>query len=95
MSGKGDPLGIVQESEIYHTTKLYMHKPDYVPENKTHKILWDSEIQTDNLIPIRRPHLVIINNKRKGKENMQKRGLCCPGILQSENQRKQKQGQVR
>ena len=29
-----------------------------------HKILWDSEIQMDNLIQARRPNLVLINKKR-------------------------------
>ena len=42
-----------------------MHKPEPVRENETHKILWDFEIQTDHLIPARRPDLVLINKKRK------------------------------
>ena len=25
-----------------------MHKPEFVPENKAHKILWDFVIQTDH-----------------------------------------------
>ena len=28
-----------------------MHKPEFVLENKTRRILWDFEIQTDHLIP--------------------------------------------
>ena len=40
-----------------------MHKPESVVENKTHKILWNFEIQTDHQIPARRPDLVI-NKKR-------------------------------
>ena len=27
-----------------HTTKWYMHKPESVPKNGTHKILWDFEM---------------------------------------------------
>ena len=38
-----------------------MHKLESVRESKTHKILWDFDIQTDQLIPVRRPDLVIIN----------------------------------
>ena len=33
-------------------------------ENKTHKILWDFEIQTDELIPVRRPDRVLIKKKK-------------------------------
>ena len=33
-----------------------------------HKILWDFEIQTDQLISARRPDLVIVNKKREPAE---------------------------
>ena len=42
-----------------------MHKPAPVLENATHKLLWDFNIQTDHLIPARRPDLIIINNNKK------------------------------
>ena len=48
-----------------HTKKWYMHKPESVLENETHKILWDFEIKTDHLIPARRPDLVLINKKER------------------------------
>ena len=50
-----------------------MHKQESILENAMHKILWDSEIQTDHLIPIRRPGLVLINKQTKNK---QKRTFC-------------------
>ena len=31
-----------------HSTKWYLHKLEFVPENKTHKILWDYDIRTDD-----------------------------------------------
>ena len=31
----------------------------------THKLLWDFNIQTDHLIPARRPDLIIINKKKR------------------------------
>ena len=34
-----------------------MDKPESVQENKKYRILWDFNIQTDYLIPIRRPDL--------------------------------------
>ena len=42
------------------TTKWYKHEPDSVLENETHKILWDLEMQTDHLMPFRRPDQEII-----------------------------------
>ena len=37
-------------------------------ENDSHKLLWDFNIQTDHLIPARRPDLIIINKKKKKKK---------------------------
>ena len=42
-----------------------MHNPAPVLENDTHKLLWDFNIQTDHLIPARRPYLLIINKKKR------------------------------
>ena len=53
-------------------------------ENKTHKFLWDFEIQTDPLIPVGRPDIVIINNHKKKKNKLPYRGFC------RENHRKPK-----
>ena len=39
--------------------------PAPVIENATHKLLWDFNIQTDHLIPARRPDLIIMINKKK------------------------------
>ena len=45
-----------------------MHNPAHVLENATHKLLCDFNIQTNNLIPARRPELIIINKKKKRKK---------------------------
>ena len=42
-----------------------MHNPAPVIENNTHKLLWDFNIQSDHLIPARRPDLIIINKKKR------------------------------
>ena len=42
-----------------------MHNPAAVLENDTYKLLWDFNIQTDHLIPAKRPDLVIINKKMR------------------------------
>ena len=47
-----------------HTNKWYMHNPAPVLENDTYKLLWDFNILTDQLIPARRPDLIIIKKKK-------------------------------
>ena len=42
-----------------------MHNPAPVLENDLHIFLWDFNIQTDNLIPARRPDLIIIDKKMR------------------------------
>ena len=51
-----------------HITKWYIRKLEFVLDNETHKILCDFEIQTDHLITVRRPDLVLINKKKKKKK---------------------------
>ena len=53
-----------KKSKFDHTNKWYMHKPAPVPENDTHKLLWNFNIHTDHLISARRPCLIIINKKK-------------------------------
>ena len=48
-----------------HANKWYMHNPAPVLENDTYKLLWDFDLQTDNLISARRPDLKIINKKKR------------------------------
>ena len=40
-------------------------QPAPVQENAMYKLLWDFTIQTDHLIPARRPDLIIINKKKR------------------------------
>ena len=47
-----------------HANKRYIHNPESILENETHKILWDFEIQTYILTSARRPDQVIVNKKR-------------------------------
>ena len=80
-----------------HTNKWYMHNPAPVLENDSHKLLWDFNIQTDHLIPARRPDLIIIKKKKKKKkkkrkENLQNSRLCCPGRPQNKTERMWKEG---
>ena len=47
-----------------HKNKKYIHNLKSLPENKTHKLLWDFEIQKDRLISARQPDLEIVNKKK-------------------------------
>ena len=51
-----------------HANKWYMHNQASILKNYMHKLLWDFDIHTDNLISARRQHLIIINNKKKKKK---------------------------
>ena len=62
-----------------------MHNPAPVLENDSHKLLWNFNIQTDHLIPARRPDPRIINKKN---ENLQNCRLYCPGGPQNKSEGK-------
>ena len=42
-----------------------MHNPASVLENDSHKLLWDFNMQMDQLIPTRRADLIIINKRKR------------------------------
>ena len=89
--GKGDPRGDVQEMKFDHTNKWYWHNPTPVQENDP--LVWDFNMQTDHLIPTRRPDLIIIKKEKK-KEKLQNCRLCCPDWLQNKTERMSKEGFV-
>ena len=45
--------------------KWYEHEPESVLEIEDYKILWDFSIQTDHVIEVQRPDLVVVDKKRK------------------------------
>ena len=68
-------------------SQWYMHNPESVPKNKTHKLLLDLEIQTDNLISAKQPDLLIVYKK----ENLSNSGFCRPCKPLSKIKRKWKE----
>ena len=84
--GKVTYWKLCKRLKFNHTSKWYMHKPESVLENGTHKILWDFEIQMDHPIPARRPYLVLIKREKK----LSFGGYCYSSRPQSENVQKQK-----
>ena len=57
----------MQENVFDSTAKWYIHKLESVRVNEMDKILWDFEIQADQLIQARRPQHVIINKQKRNK----------------------------
>ena len=68
-----------------------MHRPKFVQENETHKILWGFVIQTVHLIPAIKLERELINKK----ENLTYSGPCRrSGPLSEKQKKKQKEKQV-
>ena len=52
-----------KKNGLEHTEKWYEH----IPEGEEVKVLWDINVQCDNVIEARRPDIIVINKKeRKG-----------------------------
>ena len=55
--------GLCWRVDFDHYEKWYIHKLEYILENKTRKFLWDFEIKTNYKIQIGRFYLVLIKKK--------------------------------
>ena len=56
---------LCKKNALEHKEKWYEHNPEGVAENEGVKLLWDMNIQCDNVIEARRPDIVIIDKKEK------------------------------
>ena len=65
LGGKGDPWKLCKRLKFEDSSKWCVHKLESALENETLKILWDFEVQTDLLIPARRPDVTLVNKKIK------------------------------
>ena len=54
---------ICKKNRLEHREKWYEHVPEGAVENEENKVLWDINIQCDNLIEARRPDLIVIDKK--------------------------------
>ena len=54
---------ICKKNRLEHSEKWYEHVPEGAVENEENKVLWDINIQCDNLIEARRPDLIVIDKK--------------------------------
>ena len=79
---------LCKEFEFDSKNKRYMHMPESVLENEMNKILRDYEMQTDLLITVRWPDLVIVI---KRKQKLPNRWLSSPVRPQSKIKRNRKE----
>ena len=58
---------LCKKNGLEHTERWYEHVPEGAIENEEVKVLWDINIQCDNVIEARRPDIIVIYKKeRKG-----------------------------
>ena len=67
-AGKVIHWELCKKYKFDHTNKKYIHSPESVLENETHKLLWYFKKQTEHLISARRPNLVIVNKNKEPTE---------------------------
>ena len=58
-------LDVCKKNGLEHSEKWYEHAPEGAVENEQIKVLWDINIQCDNLIETRRPDLIVIDKKEQ------------------------------
>ena len=56
---------ICKKNGLKHSEKWYEHAPEGAVENEEIKVLWDINIQCDNLIEARRLDLIVIDKKEQ------------------------------
>ena len=56
---------ICKKNGLEHSEKWYEHAPEGAVENEEIKVLWDINIQCENLIEARRPDLIVIDKKEQ------------------------------
>ena len=56
---------ICKKNRLEHTEKWHEHAQEEAVENEEIKLLWDINIQCDNLIDARRPDLIVIDKKEQ------------------------------
>ena len=64
---KESPLGpFCKKNGLEHAEKWYEHISEEAVENEEVKVLWDINVQCDNVMEVRRPDIILIDkNERK------------------------------
>ena len=56
---------LCKKNELKHTKKWYKHIPERAVENEQVKVLWDINVQCDNVVEARRPDIILIDKKEQ------------------------------
>ena len=72
---------------LEHNEKWYDHAPEKAVENEEIKVLWDINIQCDNLIEARQPDLTVIDKKEQKVIII---GIAVPADVRVEEKEKEK-----
>ena len=78
---------LCRKNGLEHVEKWYEHLPEGVIENDNVKILWDINIQCDNIIQARRPDIVLIDKNKKTGIIID---IAVPGDKRIEDKEKEK-----
>ena len=54
-----------KKNGLEHAEKWYKHIPEEAVENEEVKVLWDINVQCDNVIEVRRPDIILIDKKER------------------------------
>ena len=54
-----------EKFNLEKSEKWYLHNPQTVNENVNHKLIWDMNMQCDNVVVERRPDIIILNKMEK------------------------------
>ena len=78
---------ICKKNGLEHSEKWYEHAPEGAVENEEIKVLWDINIQCDNLIEARLPDLIVIDKKEKKGIII---GIAVPADVRVEGKKKKR-----
>ena len=56
---------LCEKFNLEYSEKWYLHNPQTVSENINHNLIWDMNVQCDNVIVEWRPAIVIVNKMEK------------------------------
>ena len=56
---------LCEKNGLEHTEKWYEHIPEGAVENEEVKVLWNINVQCDNVIKVRRPHIILVDKKER------------------------------
>ena len=82
---------LCKKNGLEHTKKWYEHVPEGAVENEEVKVLWDVNVQCDNVIEARRPDIILIDKKERRRIIID---IAVPADVRVGGKRKGENGKV-